>query len=213
MNGTVAGIRIPDTALTRAATQHIRNVHSELLYLHAMRSFTFGALAGEREGLSFDAELLYVSAMFHNVGLGAKHHRSPRRFEVDSANEASDFLRRQAVRESDIALVWTAIALHITPGIPAFLDPVAALLSAGVRMDVTGAEFKAFPERQREAVVEALPREPGFKKLIIEAYARGTEQRPETTFGTVCSDVLDRWAPEYLRVNFCGLILGSEWPN
>jgi len=34
--------------------------------------------------------------------------------------------------------VWTAIALHTTPGIPQYMHPVIALVTAGVEMDVLG---------------------------------------------------------------------------
>jgi hypothetical protein len=109
--------------------------------------------------------------------------------------------------------VWTAIALHTTPGIPEHMSPLVALLSAGVHMDVRGARYHEFMAQQRDDIVQAFPRERGFKTKLIEAYACGMEHRPETTFGTVNADVLDRWDPDYRRLNFCGLVLGSEWPH
>jgi hypothetical protein len=109
--------------------------------------------------------------------------------------------------------VWEAIALHTTPGIPEHMSPLVALVSAGVQMDVRGARYDEFTAQQRDEIAQAYPRESSFKKKIIEAYARGMEHRAETTFGTVNADVLDRWDPNCRRLNFCGLILGSDWPN
>ena len=139
--------------------------------------------------------------------------RSALRFEVDSANAAREFLVRYALDETAISEVWTAIALHTTPGIPEFLSPLVALVSAGVQMDVRGARYDDFTAQQREDIVQAFPRECDFKKKLIEAYARGMEHRPATTYGTVNADVLDRWDPNYRRLNFCGLVLGSDWAN
>ncbi|MDR3385547.1 HD domain-containing protein [Paraburkholderia sediminicola] len=213
MKKTIAGIEIPDGVMAQAATDQIRGTESELMFHHSLRAYLFGALTGYRENLTFDAELLYVAAMFHNVGLNAKYHRSPYRFEVDGANAARDFLRQHVVGDRLIDEVWVAIALHTTPGIPEHMSPLVALVSAGVQMDVRGAGHDEFTVQQRDEIVQAYPRESGFKKKIIEAYARGMEHRPETTFGTVNADVLDRWDPNYRRLNFCGLVLGSDWLN
>jgi hypothetical protein len=213
MNKNIAGVGIPDSALARAAFDHVRGIESELLLHHALRAFLFAALTGLRESLEFDADLLYVGALFHNVGLNLRHSRSPNRFEIDSANEAREFLRAHGVDEPAAADVWNAIALHTTPGIPDHMSTLTALISAGVQMDVRGARYFEFTAQQRDAIVQAFPRERGFKTKLIDAYARGMEHRPETTFGTVNADVLDRWDPDYRRLNFCGLVLGSEWPN
>ena len=213
MKETIAGIAMPDSAMARGATERIRATQSALMFHHARRAFLFGALTGYREQRVFDMELLYVGAMFHNVGLNAAHRHSPCRYEVDSANAAREFMREHNAAASAIDEVWLAIALHTTPGIPEHLAPLAALLAAGVQMDVRGARYDEFAAQQRDEIVQAWPREAGFKKKIIEAYARGMEHRPHTTFGTVNADVLDRWDPNYRRLNFCGLVLGSEWPN
>ncbi|CAE6860293.1 hypothetical protein R75461_07948 [Paraburkholderia nemoris] len=213
MEKIIAGVEIPDSVMTRAATDQIRSTECELMFHHALRAFLFGALTGYRGKLTFDAELLYVGTMFHNVGLNVQHHRSPYRFEVDGANAAREFLRQHGATESAIGQVWEAIALHTTPGIPEHMSPLIALLSAGVQMDVRGARFDEFTAQERDEIVQAYPRESGFKKKIIEAYSRGMVHRPETTFGTVNADVLDRWDPNYRRLNFCGLVLGSDWPN
>ncbi|MBP0588669.1 HD domain-containing protein [Paraburkholderia sp. LEh10] len=213
MKKSIAGVEIPDSALARAAVEYIRDVSPALLFHHALRVFLFGALTGHSEARTFDAELLYIGALFHNAGLNARYSRSPRRFEIDSANEARAFLRAHRVEEPAVTEVWNAIALHTTPGIPEHMTPLVALVSAGVQMDVRGARYHEFTAQQRDEIVQAFPRERGFKTKLIEAYARGMEQRPETTFGTINADVLDRWDPDYRRLNFCGLVLGSEWTN
>ncbi|MEA2280375.1 MAG: hypothetical protein QOK21_982, partial [Solirubrobacteraceae bacterium] len=47
-----------------------------------------GALQGERMRLSYDPELLYIGAMFHDIGLVEGHRSAHDRFEVDGANAA-----------------------------------------------------------------------------------------------------------------------------
>ncbi|MFP3610429.1 HD domain-containing protein [Paraburkholderia sp. SIMBA_050] len=213
MKKMIAGVEIPDGAMAGAATAQMRATESELMFQHALRVFLFGALTGYRKSLSFDAELLYVAALFHNAGLNAQYRHSPYRFEVDGANAARAFMRQHGAAQSDIHEAWTAIALHTTPGIAEHMSPLVALTRAGVQMDVCGDGYDEFTAQQRDEIMQACPRELDFKKKIIEAYARGMEHRPETTFGTVNADVLDRWDPNYRRLNFCGLVLGSDWPN
>jgi HD superfamily phosphodiesterase len=78
----------------------------------------FGAMRGVRQNLKFDSELLYVAALFHDLGLVDAYHTDTKRFEVDGADAARDFLRSHGIPEPSADLVWQAIALHTTPGIP-----------------------------------------------------------------------------------------------
>src|SRR5271156_4434367 len=186
----VEGIRIPDTTLAREITEFVRSTESVLLFHHSSRVYYWGALAGKRRGLSFDPELLYAGAMFHDMGLTHEHSSADERFEVDGANAARDFLRSHGIAQHDIDTVWTAIALHTTPGIPQHMRPVVALVTAGVEMDVLGLEFDAFTAQQRHEVCEHHPRGGDFKNGIIDAFACGTIKKPDTTFGNVKADVL-----------------------
>src|SRR3984957_8705066 len=112
----ISGITIPDSTLASEITAFVRDTEPALLFNHSSRVYYFGALAGQRRGLKFDAELLYAGAMFHDMGLVPAYSSDADRFEADGANAARDFLRRHNISEQDIDLVWTAIALHTTPG-------------------------------------------------------------------------------------------------
>src|ERR1700754_897169 len=93
---------IPDSALARAIPAFVRDTETELLFNHSSRVFHFGALAGTRRGLTFDRELLYAGAMFHDIGLMPGHASRDQRFEVDGANAARDFLQAHGVPEADV---------------------------------------------------------------------------------------------------------------
>src|ERR1700758_3194498 len=207
----VSGVRIPDSKLANEITEFIRDTESTLLFNHSSRVYYFGALAGQRRGLKFDAELLYAGAMFHDIGLVPVYSSDTDRFEVDGANAARDFLRRHHISEQDIDHVWTAIALHTTPGIPQYMHPVVALVTAGVEMDVLGIDYASFTDTDRNAVVRAYPRTARFKEDILQAFYDGIKHRPETTFGNVKADVLADKDPGFLRGNFCSVIRNSAW--
>lgn len=209
----VAGVAAPDSKLAREVTELVRDTEPPLLFHHSSRVYYWGALTGRRRNLRFDPELLYTGAMFHDMGLTAKHASAHERFEVDSANVARDFLRGHGIAEKDIETVWTAIALHTTPGIPQHMHPVIALVTAGVEMDVLGIVFSEFTQAEREAVVRAHPRPGRFKEEIIQAFHDGFRHRPQTTFGTVNADVLADKDPSFRAINFCRVIRASAWPG
>src|SRR3984957_11430928 len=146
----VEGIRVPDSTLAREITELVRDIESALLFHHSSRVYYWGALAGKRRSLKFDRELLYAGAMFHDMGLTAAHSSPHERFEVDGANAARDFLQGRGISEQDIDTVWTAIALHTTPGIPQHMHPVIALVTAGVEMDVLGLAYGDYSRQERE---------------------------------------------------------------
>ncbi|MFF7779287.1 HD domain-containing protein [Streptomyces tanashiensis] len=206
---------VPDSKLATAATALVRDTTSELIYHHSRRVYLFGALTGRARGLAFDPELLYVGAMFHDLGLGEEHRSGGRRFEVDGAEEAAAFLRAQGADEDAVRRVWTAIALHTTPGIPEFMEPEVALVTAGVEYDVLGIGYDdpaAVTPEDRAAIVAAHPR-PDFKRRILAAFAEGIAPRPDTTFGNVKADVLRHFVPGFVPGDFVSTIRGSSWPE
>lgn len=207
----IDGVKIPDSRLARSVAEFVKETEPALLFHHSSRVYYFGALAGKRRGLTFDPELLYTAAMFHDVGLVPAYSSPGQRFEVDGANAARDFLKGHGISPTDIDLVWTAIALHTTPGIPQHMHPVIALITAGVEMDVLGLAYHEFTDAQREAVVAAHPRTRQFKEDIIQAFYDGVKGKPETTFGNVKADVIASKDPSFRRGNFCEVIRNSAW--
>jgi HD domain len=209
----IQGVGIPDSKLAHAITELVRDTESPLLFHHSSRVYYWGALAGKRRGLKFDHELLYAGAMFHDMGLTRQYGTANERFEVDGANTARDFLRSHGIAQADIDTVWTAIALHTTPGIPPHMHPVIALVTAGVEMDVLGMAYPDYTAAERDAVVSAHPRDGRFKEDIIQAFYDGMKHRPDSTFGTVNDDVLADKDATFKRINFCSVIRGSAWPG
>src|ERR1700729_2074925 len=211
MSLSIEGVTIPDSKLAREITELVKDTETPLLFHHSSRVYYFGALAGKHRGLRFDPELLYAGAMFHDMGLTHQHSSAHERFEVDGANAARDFLRGHGIAQQDLDTVWTAIALHTTPGIPQHMHPVIALVTAGVEMDVLGIAYSEYSVDERNSVVQAHPRNVEFKEDIIQAFYDGMKHRPDTTFGTVNDDVLADKEPAFQRINFCSVIRASAW--
>ncbi|TDZ44430.1 HD domain-containing protein [Mycobacteroides franklinii] len=208
----IAGVEIPDTPLVREITEYIRDTEDDLVFHHSRRVYLFGALQGQRRGVKPDLELLYAGAMFHDIGLTEGYGSSQLRFEVDGANAARDFLIERGVSAADAQNVWLAIALHTTPGIPKFLSPEVALVTAGVETDVVGIERDALSSRDLDAVVAAHPRL-DFKSRILHAFFEGNRHRPRSTFGNVNADVLAHYDPMFVRDDFVEIIRANSWPE
>jgi hypothetical protein len=207
---TFGGVRIPDSRLTRQAADLLHDTLGELLWNHSHRVYVFGALRCEQLGRAVSEELLYVGAMFHDLGL-VEGHRSPDlRFEVDGANAAAAFLAEHGVEERDVAKVWDAIALHTTPGIPEHKAAEVAGVTYGVELDVLGIGYDGLPAEVRDAITAEYPR-PDFKRRIVQAFGAGIAHKPETAFGNVKADVLARTLTGYQRPDFCTLIDTSPW--
>ena len=206
----IAGIVVPDTPLVRDVTEFIRDAEDDLLFDHSRRVFLFGALQGVQRGLHPDLELLYVGAMFHDIGLTQRYRTSSLRFEVDGANAARDFLQQRGVDETTARKVWLSIALHTTPGVPEFLDPEIALVTAGVETDVLGIGREALPSEVARRRPAAQPR-PDFKRRILHAFNEGNVHRPRTTFGNVNADVLEHFDQSFVRDDFVDIILNNSF--
>jgi hypothetical protein len=208
MAEVIAGIRIPDSKLAREAADLLREHGSPLLLAHSLRVYLFGSLRGRHRGWAVDHELLYIGAVFHDLGVTAKYRSPDHRFEVDGANAARDFLRANGIDEPTAELVWDAIALHTTPEIPWHKRPEIALLNGGAATDVIGVGLDEIPTGDRDAVLAAYPRV-DFERGIIRAFSEGCAYKPETAFLTMSADVLERTLPGYRRPNLCDLIAAN----
>lgn len=206
----IAGVTIPDSKMAQDATELLRDVADELVFNHSRRVFIFGALRGMQEGLQYDPELVYIGAMFHDLGLTDKYRTTHQRFEIDAADAARDFLADYDITGEAGEKVWNAIALHTTPEIPLHMAPEVALVTRGVELDVLGIGYDTITDQQRNEVIAAHPR-PDFKNRILAAFANGLKDRPETTFGNVKADVLQHFVPDFQRGDFVKIIQNNNW--
>ena len=207
---SAAGIKIPDSRIAKEATELLLEHGTEFIYNHSLRVFLFSSLNGKRRGLHFDPELLYVSAVFHDLGL-TPHYSSPdKRFEVDGANAARDFLKSHGLPPAALQLVWDTIALHTTIGIAEHKEPEVALMYSGVGLDVMGEGYENLSAQDRDEITGIFPRT-GFKQKIIPTFFDGFRHKTDTTFGNIKADVCAFMIPGFRSKNFCDLILTSPW--
>jgi hypothetical protein len=128
---------LPETPSAKRALDVVFDHESESLANHSVRSFLFSMIALEYQGDRVDDEdrdLLFFASVFHDMGT-ANLLRGESRFELQGADFAADFLRRDGIPERRIDKVWEAISLHTTPEVPFRRGAVSRLMAQGVYMD------------------------------------------------------------------------------
>ncbi|WP_327109334.1 HD domain-containing protein [Nonomuraea glycinis] len=212
MPETIAGLEIPQTAAVAEATGLIRETSKPLIYHHSRRVFLFGLIHAHRLSVKPDPELLYLAAMFHDTGLLTPFSDVEQRFEVDGADHARTFLLDRGFSPAAADTVWTAIALHTTPGIPGRMAPEIATTHLGVLTDLLGLGWDGLDHDQVAEILAVHPRG-DFKNEFLRTYVDGLKNRPETTNGTVNADVLEHFIPDFQRTKTVERIIGSPWPS
>lgn len=212
MSETIAGVEIPETAAVAESTRLLWETTSPLIYHHSRRVYLFGQIHARRLGVTPDAELLYLAAMFHDTGLTTPFSDTEQRFEVDGADHGRRFLLDHGFSAAAADTVWTAIALHTTPGIPGRMGPEIAATHLGVLTDAVGVGLDGLHADQVDEILAVHPRG-DFKNEFLSAYFDGLKNRPDTTNGTVNSDVVEHFLPGYRRTTTVERMLGSPWPS
>ena len=84
----------------------------------------------------------------------ADENDGPQRFEVCGADAAAEKLRDFEINEADIQEVWTAIALHTSPGIAERITTLARFVRLAVLMDFNVLEKRSWADESELEVNE-----------------------------------------------------------
>jgi hypothetical protein len=207
----LAGITVPDTPTITAAIAFSRIHNDTHTYNHVMRSWLVGqaSISHVPRGSDIDLEAFAVAAILHDLGWSKNPAliSSDKRFEVDGADAARDFLKTHGQGiwdDARVQLVWDAIALHTTTDIALHAAPFVALLSAGIGTelfspDVTvqafGPEVVGATMQEWEAINKEFPRA-GLKGFLTETLTGLCRTKPEGTYGTFVADYGERYLVE-----------------
>ena len=199
----VAGVRIKKNATISLAIQELRNTSPRVLVNHAARTFYFGALIGYANKNNFDAEILFLACLLHDLGL-TEAHMGPLPFEIQGAEVARRLLLAAGLNASSAEVVWDAIAMHPL-AISGFKRPEIALVAAGASADVLGAGLGKVDPSQVAEVLEAFPRL-DFKREFVRSCANVVQQYPQGATRTFMRDIGERQVPSFHVKNICDSI-------
>lgn len=172
----------PDTALARAAEEHVRDAASPTLYGHCLRTWAFAELFAQLDRVDHDAELLYAACVLHDVGITASYEgKDPtaRCFAVEGARAARAFAVGHGAVAERADTIAEAISLHLNINVADKYGPIATLLSKGVMLDVVGRRVEQVPPGPITDITSMWPRE-GSGALLLADTKRQAQKRPQS---------------------------------
>ncbi|KAI4139597.1 MAG: hypothetical protein L6R39_006209 [Caloplaca ligustica] len=203
------GVTVPDTPLIRSALEYAKSNMKEPLYNHVVRAWLFGfAIADKVPALQDrDGEVHSIAAILHDLGWSDTKElvTQDKRFEVDGANAAREFLKREGGNGWDkhrLQVVWDAIALHTTASLAWHKEAEVVATSYGIGTDFTGVEgapMGLLTQAEYDAVVREVPRL-GMKDAFKEVMCGLCRTKPATTYDNQCSEWGEKYVEGYSRV-------------
>ena len=191
----LAGITVDDTPLIGRAMELAR-LHSEpFLFNHAVRSWLLAVRLGQLQGITYDAEVLAVGTLLHDIGL-TNTFSGPRRFEIEGADAARAFAREEGLDNRRTQLIWDTVALNSTPSIALYKEADVALCTAGIGLDWGGFQYDRIPPNEMKAILAAFPRL-DMKNRFTDSVCSIVRARPETTYDNFARDFGERFVPGY----------------
>jgi hypothetical protein len=191
----LGGITVDDTPLIGRAMELAR-LHSEpFLFNPAVRSWVFAVRLGQLQGITYDAEVLAVGTLLHDIGL-TNTFTGPRRFEIEGADAARAFAREEGLDDRRVQLIWDTVALNSTPSIALYKEADVALCTAGIGLDWGGFQYDRIPLNEMKAILAAFPRL-DMKNRFTDSVCSIVRTRPETTYDNFARDFGERFVPGY----------------
>lgn len=205
----LAGVTVPNTPLISRTIDYVRQASKPYLFNHVMRSWLFAVTLADQKNEPYDREVLAVATLLHDLGL-AEAFAGPLRFEVEGANAAREFLRKEGFDERRAQLVWDSIALNSTPSICLHKEAEAALCTRGVGVDWGGWGLDSIPKEDVVSILEAFPRL-GLKHWFSHAVCEIAATRPDTTHDNFARDFGMRFVPGYQFTSSVDAFLESPY--
>jgi len=205
----VAGVSVPDTPLITRAIEFARERSEPYLFNHAMRSWLFAAVFAQRKQAVHDAEVLAVTTILHDIGL-AESLDGPLRFEVEGANAARSFARKEGLDDRRAQLIWDGVALNSTPSIALYKEAEIALATMGIGLDWGGFGYEALTNAEVSEILEAFPRL-AMKERFTHAVCRIVETRPTTTYDNFARDFGERFVLGYKAPSTVDYLLNAPF--
>ena len=205
----LAGVSVPDTPTISRAIEFAREKSEPYLFNHVMRSWLFAVRMAQRKQTAHDGEVLAVSTILHDLGL-AEAFNGPLRFEVEGANAARAFARKEGMDDRRSQLIWDGVALNSTVSIALYKEAEIALATMGIGLDWGGFGYETLTEAEITAIVQEFPRL-GMKERFTKAVCRIVETRPATTYDNFARDFGERFVPGYKPASTVDYLLKSPF--
>ncbi|KAF9018654.1 hypothetical protein BDZ89DRAFT_1073670 [Hymenopellis radicata] len=206
----IAGVVFPSSATITAALAYMDSHSTPVVVNHVMRSAYFALIIGPKLPPFKDvsASKLVLAIIMHDLGWDPTGElvSTDKRFEVDGANAARDFLRKQdpSFGDADLQLVWDAIALHSSFSIAVHKEPLVGLSCIGIVTDFLGPNNAKVLKLGREVLtpdewraVEKVFPYMDLEEGIQQAMCGLCLSKPETTYDNLVGQFGVKYLPGY----------------
>ncbi|MFF9868077.1 HD domain-containing protein [Streptomyces sp. NPDC013953] len=173
----VAGVRAPGGRAAEAARLVCEEYADKALHHHSMRSYFFGAAWAQAQGLDFDRELFFVSALLHDLALVPPFDSHTLPFEEAGGHLARVFTAGLGWPTQRRNRAAELIVLHMREDVAPEVDAESRLLQVGTSADVSGAGLEVFDPTFRGALLAAYPRL-GFAKSFVRLFQDQAVRKP-----------------------------------
>jgi len=207
----LANITVIDTPVVSNAMEYAQTHSEPYLFNHAVRSWLFAVRLAEIQGIPYDAEVVAVSSLLHDIGL-TTGFAGPRRFEIEGADAARAFGRGQGLDERRLQLIWDSVALNSTPSIGMYKEPEVAICTAGVVLDFGGPQYDQISPDEMNSILAAFPRL-GMKRCFTDAVCEVVKTKPQTTYDNFARDFGERFVPGYTRPSTVDFLMNAPFPE
>jgi cyanamide hydratase family protein with HD domain len=176
----VAVVNTPDTASSRAALEVTRRYLSPALFNHSVRSYHWAAALAREEAIATDTELLYVAAVFHDIGLVPEFDAHAIDFEYAGGHVAAVFAAGAGWAPARAQRVNEIIVRHMKADVDVETDPEGHVLERATGIDISGREVDLLPARTRAQVLSAWPRL-GLADEFTQCFENQAVRKPHST--------------------------------
>lgn len=181
-----AAMQPPQGPALSAAESLLDRTAPAWLAAHCRRTWAWSAALGEATGVACDRELLYLAALFHDLGLTQAHRPAPGDcFAVTGARAASAWALSAGLGEPKASVIEAAIALHLEVRVALAEGPEAHLLQQGAACDVLGARLQLLPSEVVTKVLQRYPRGEQHDALPAEM-RKHAAHAPASRMGLYC---------------------------
>jgi hypothetical protein len=210
MNDAIRALAgIPLSRPMEKAVEHAREFCPPYLFNHVVRSWLFAVRVGRAQGADYDAEVVALGTLLHDLTLN-EHFAGPRRFEIEAADLARGFVRDLGFDERRAQLIWDSVALNSTPSIGLHKETEVSLCTAGICLDVVGLGFDSVPQGEIDMIVEAFPRL-NMKREMRACFSHMARAAPATSYDNFLRDFGERFVSGYEAPSTVDLLMGAPF--
>ncbi len=141
-------IELPNTRIVREAAEYAGDAYTASMLKHCYRTYYWGSLLAQYDGLEVDPELFLIANLFHDIGLTNNLIEDAKTscFTRQGGRAAERFVSERGWSKSKARRVYQAISLHLNP----YIDPLTygaeeVLVGAAATLDLLGVHHQRIP--------------------------------------------------------------------